>query len=104
MIVGLTDTTVSHFIKSEPYRHYHYGEWLVDTIMMSTMTDPKTNEQITSHTDTTFPLPALARFKKAELVTDENGTKHIKVRKYRNFKLVRMPRENQQLEKKEEAQ
>lgn len=104
MIVGLTDTSVSHFIKSEPYKPYNGGEWVVDTIEMTTTTNQKTNEQTTTHTDTMFPLLALARFKERVYVTDADGASRKKFRKYRNFKLVRMPRENERSETKEEAQ
>jgi hypothetical protein len=101
MIVGLTDTSVSHFIKSEPYRTYSGSPWVVDTIEMTTTTDPKTNEQTTTHTDTIFPLMALARFKERVHVTDADGASRKKFRKYRNFKLVRMPRENERSGTKE---
>lgn len=95
MIVGLTDTSVSHFVKSEPYRTYNGTAWVVDTIAMTTTTDPKTNEQTTTHKDTLFPLMALARFKERVYVTDPDGARpRKKFRKFRNFKLVRMPREN----------
>lgn len=105
MIVGLTDKSVSHFIKTEPYRAYNGSTWVVDTIEMITTTNPKTNEQTTTHKDTLFPLMALARFKERVHVTDPDGaSRRKKFRKYRNFKLVRMPREtSKQLQAHEES-